>query len=249
MRKFIFILATVVGLFACSPRVYRTDSLTYTGYRIKQDARKDPAINNMLTKYRDSVNSTMNGVIGNIANNLEKSQPECSLGNFMADAMMYGAGESFKRNVDGAFMNYGGIRLTQISKGPITTGKIFELMPFDNILVLQEMKGSQLKTFLDHISGRGAWPAAGITYDVKDKKAVNIMIKGKPLDENATYTICNSDYVANGGDDCSFLKAIPQINNGTLVRDALLNYVRHQTAMGMSIEAKVEGRVKKVDLP
>ena len=43
-------------------------------------------------------------------------------------------------------MNHGGIR-SYIPKGNITTGKIFELMPFDNLIVLQEVKGSVLQQF------------------------------------------------------------------------------------------------------
>ena len=36
-----------------------------------------------------------------------------------------------------------------------------------------------------------------------------LFINGAPLNESATYTIANNDYVANGGDDCTMLKPIP----------------------------------------
>ena len=36
--------------------------------------------------------------------------------------------------------------------------------------------------------------------------AKNIQIQGKPLDENKTYYVATSDYLANGGDKMTFFK-------------------------------------------
>jgi 2',3'-cyclic-nucleotide 2'-phosphodiesterase (5'-nucleotidase family) len=149
----------------------------------------------------------------------------------------------YQTTVDAAFINYGGIRLNVIKAGAITRGKIFELMPFDNIIILQKIKGSVLQQFLDHIVGRGGWPVAGTTMQIKDKKAVNVLIAGKPIDPNMTYTIANSDYVANGGDNSDMLRTIPQINNGFLLRDALIEYVKALTQKGESITATIQNRV------
>lgn len=84
---------------------------------------------------------------------------------------------------------------------------------------------------------------AGITMQMKEKKAVNVMIGGKPLDPNMIYTIANSDYVANGGDNCEMLKSIPQINNGYLLRDGLIEYVESFTKKGQPITATIQNRV------
>ncbi|HTH30747.1 MAG TPA: 5'-nucleotidase C-terminal domain-containing protein, partial [Lacibacter sp.] len=87
------------------------------------------------------------------------------------------------------------------------------------------------------------WPVAGITMQIKDKKAVNVMIGGKIIDPNMIYTIANSDYVANGGDNSDMLKTIPQINNGFLLRDALIEYVQSFTQKGQPITATIQNRV------
>jgi 2',3'-cyclic-nucleotide 2'-phosphodiesterase (5'-nucleotidase family) len=78
---------------------------------------------------------------------------------------------------------------------------------------------------------------------IKDKKAVNVMIGGKPLDPAATYTIVNSDYVANGGDNAAMLRPIPQIINGYLMRDALFDYIKKLKEQGKDISANIENRV------
>jgi len=144
-------------------------------------------------------------------------------------------------------MNQGGIR-SYIPKGNITVGKIFELMPFDNLVVLQDVKGSVLQEFLDKTAGEGGWPVStGITMSIKEKKAVQVLIGGKPLDANATYTIANSDYVANGGSDCEMLRKIPKMDKGYLFRDALLEYVAELTKQGKPVESKIENRVTNVN--
>ena len=245
MRKLTAHYSLVILLiisYSCNP-VYRASSVQYKDYPV-ENHRKDSSVQKFLQPYADSVNNSMNMVIGELAATLEKKQPEGTLGNFMADAMKAMAEKYYETKVDGAFINYGGIRLTTMQAGSITRGKIFELMPFDNIIVLQKVKGTALKEFLDHIVGRGGWPVAGITMEIKEKKAVNVFIDGKPLNENMIYTIANSDYVANGGDYAEMLKVIPQINNGFLLRDALIEYVQSFTKKGQPITATIQNRVK-----
>lgn len=160
----------------------------------------------MLQPYADSVNKSMNDVIAIADVTLEKKQPEGSLGNLMADAMLAKGKEKYQAHVDVAVMNFGGIRLPSIAQGNITRGKVFELSPFDNIIVLQTLTGAQLQEFFNHVASIGGWPVSGMSYQIKNKQAVNIRIAGTPLDMNRNYTMAILDYVANGGDDAVMLK-------------------------------------------
>ena len=101
-------------------------------------------------------------------------------------------------------MNHGGIRLNQLPEGNITTGRIYELMPFDNILIIQKVKGNVLQEFLDLIASHGGWPVAGLTMQIRNKKAIEVLVGGKTIDPEQVYTIVNSDYVANGGGDADY---------------------------------------------
>jgi len=53
------------------------------------------------------------------------------------------------------------------------------------------------------------------------------LVEGRPINEYELYTIANSDYIANGGSNCDFLKPIPQSNKGYLVREALMEYIKN----------------------
>jgi 2',3'-cyclic-nucleotide 2'-phosphodiesterase (5'-nucleotidase family) len=240
-------------IFSCKT-VYQPQSVTYTDYRIARTGLQDSSLIKLLQPYSDSVNKNMNAVIAVTETELEKKQPEGTLGNFMADAMLIKAREVYKVPVDAAFVNYGGIRVSSIRPGNITRGKIFELAPFDNIIVLQKVSGKILLQFLSHISGRGGWPAAGISWQIKSlpagqtgKMAINILINSLPIDETAQYTIAVVDYVANGGDDCNMLRSVPQLNNGYLFRDALLEYCTYINKQGKKITATIENRVSNAE--
>jgi 2',3'-cyclic-nucleotide 2'-phosphodiesterase (5'-nucleotidase family) len=116
-------------------------------------------------------------------------------------------------------------------------------MPFDNLLILQKLHGDTLQQLLDLIASQGGWPVAGMTMQIKDKKAVNVMIGGKPLDPRAIYTTVNSDFVANGGSDAAMLRPIPQISNGYLMRTAIFDYITLLKTEGKNISANEENRV------
>jgi 2',3'-cyclic-nucleotide 2'-phosphodiesterase (5'-nucleotidase family) len=240
---FVFVILFLILSGVSCNTIYQSQSLQYKTYRISDTQQKDSAILSFLQPYRSNVNKTMNDVIGVAEVSLDKKQPEGSLGNFMADAFLTMAAEKYNTKVDVAFVNSGGVRLNQLPAGDITVGKIFELMPFDNLLILQKVKGDVLQQVMDLAAARGGWPVAGITMQLKEKKAINITVGGKPLDYNATYTIANSDFIANGGDNADMLRNVPQITNGYLMRDAIIDYIKKLAGKGINISAKIENRV------
>ncbi|WP_290795784.1 5'-nucleotidase C-terminal domain-containing protein [Flavihumibacter sp. UBA7668] len=236
-------LLTICTAIACTGS-YSPATVQYDKVRITTESPKDKNLEQLLKPYSDSVNHSMNIVVGELERELEKKLPEGTLNNLLADAMQVEASKAFGVPVDAAFVNYGGVRTSQLPAGPITIGKVYEIMPFDNLLIIQELKGSVLQQLLNRIAERGGWPSAGVQFTIKDKKAVDVLVGGKPLDPSANYIVANSDYIANGGDDCDMLTPIPQQNKGVLVRDAFLHYFQSITAAGKKINAQIENRVR-----
>ncbi|MDI9366120.1 MAG: 5'-nucleotidase C-terminal domain-containing protein [Flavobacterium sp.] len=111
----------------------------------------------------------MNTVIGFSIEGLTKKQPEIDLGNFITDAMRLTSEKQFKKHVHAAFVNDGGVRFF-LPKEDITVGKMFELMRFENVVVLQDVKGDSVQSFLNTIAQRNGWPISGISFGIKDKK-------------------------------------------------------------------------------
>ncbi|HEU4859640.1 MAG TPA: 5'-nucleotidase, partial [Chitinophagaceae bacterium] len=146
--------------------------------------------------------------------------------------------------VDAAFMNSGGIRLPELPAGAITQGKIFELMPFDNLMVLLKVKGSLLKQYLDTLAANDGIIESGITMQIENKTVQQVMVGGKPLDLNADYSIVHSDYVAM---NTNLLKNIKRSSNGYLLRDAILDYVKLINSQSKKVTVTNVDRVSYVN--
>ena len=186
----------------------------------------------------------MNVVIGYNEKQLERKKQLNELGYFMTDAYLEMAGKKVDPKVDVAFMNTGGVRLPDLPAGAITQGKIFELMPFDNLMVLLKVKGSLLKQYLDTLAASDGIIESGITMQVVNKTVQQVMVGGKPLDLNADYNIVHSDYVVINS---NLLKSINRSTNGYLLRDALLDYVKLMESLNKKITVSKIDRVTYVD--
>lgn len=201
----------------------------------------------MIAPYREEMAEEMNEVIGHNAQMLTKEKPEGSLNNWLVDVMKAEAESYSGTSVDFAASNYGGIRVNSLGEGPVTVGRIYEVMPFDNLLVILEAKGEVLKTFFDDMADEGGWPVSKeVNLTIADGTATEILINGRPLFPEQVYHFVVSDFVANGGDNRTYLKDLPRQTLNYLVRDALINNVRDLAQQGNSIVAVKDGRVKVV---
>ena len=219
----------------------------YKQYTIDTTYKPDTEIASFLQPYAIEVNKQMNVVIGSTETPLERKTPEGTLGNFVADAMLERASLSYKEKVDVAFVNYGGLRINNIAAGPITLGKIYELMPFDNIIVLLKVDGKQLRNILDVIASKDGWPITGVKMKISNGKATDISVNNHPLNDTTNYTLATTDYTAKGNEGFEMLTTIKQVNNGYLFRDALIDYVKDMNQKGLKIKATIEDRITNVE--
>ena len=81
-------------------------------------------------------------------------------------------------------------------------------MPFENSAVVVGLKKEQIIAIANYIiSEKKPHPLSGMTFTIsKDKQPINILVKGKPLEENTIYYVVTSDYLSNGGDNMEFFK-------------------------------------------
>ncbi|MFT4062355.1 MAG: 5'-nucleotidase [Edaphocola sp.] len=235
----------IIGLFsfvACrnSPKAIRSNNFGCT--QIDSTISPKPAMEAMLAPYRLHMDSVMNDTVGYTTLPLSKAQPECTAGNFIADAQLWFAKQKNPK-VQLSVMNYGGIRTPYISPGALTRGKIYELMPFDNKLSVVEIPGNVLHVFCDKMAASGGWPIAGFSYRIKNKKAVDILVEGKEINPNFVYYTALSDYIANGGDNCPFLLECKRVNYNAFVRDMMIGYLEMLKNQHQPLNVKLEKRV------
>lgn len=211
-------------------------------HKTSQTSPSNSSIEEMIEPYKVKMEEKMNVVIGTLAHDLEKEKPESTLGNFVAEAVFDICQSKFDGTIDFAVVNYGGLRIPSMKEGNITRGHIFELMPFDNMLVVMDLDGETTLELFHQMAGYGGWPISHqATYSIVDGTAENIMINNQGFDQNKRYKVAISDYIANGGDKCFFLEDQPRENLGILFRDALIEYI--ELKKDKPIEVKTDGRV------
>jgi len=201
----------------------------------------DTAIANIIAPYKLKLDSQMNEVIGEAENTLTKELPDGTLGNFVADACLWYAQNNITAQADFCVLNSGGVRIPNIQKGTITIGKLYELMPFDNLIEVVELDGKSCKELFTWIAKWKGAPISGIELTLDKGEASNIKINNKDFDEAKTYLVATTDYVANGGDGATMFAKGKRSNNNYKLRDALIDYVKNK----QTIKANNNGRIKQ----
>ncbi|BDS12670.1 5'-nucleotidase C-terminal domain-containing protein [Aureispira anguillae] len=244
MFKSTFLSLCCILLFgACQPQTHLVKS-DHHYQEVKELEGKDPAITAMIAPYKKELEEDMNAVIGETAKMLTKAKPESTLGNWAADLVHKKCEDYLKRKIDFAVLNYGGLRIPSLPAGSITKGKLFELMPFDNLLVVVEMKGSELIALFNHIATNEGWPISRqVKMTAHRNKAIDVRINGRKVEKDRVYSLATNDYIANGGDKCSFLKDKKQIATGVLFRNAIIEFVEEETKAGRKLDANLEKRI------
>ncbi len=166
-----------------------------------------------IKPYRNHIEKDLDSVLAYSISTYSKSNGELNtaIGNFMADAVYDEANPIFKnrtgKNIDMVLLNHGGIR-SILSKGNVTKRTAYELMPFENSIVVVAMKGSQIDSLTNYlIKRKRAHPISKLKLSINENdKIVEAKIKGKDVKSDNIYYVATNDYLYNGGDSMSFFK-------------------------------------------
>jgi len=102
--------------------------------------------------------------------------------------------------VDVAIVNGGSIRLDDVVQpGPVSEYEVIRILPFGGRVMRASLDGVLLASVLDigeqNRGGGGFLHARGVT-----RKGNQWMVKGKPLDRSARYTVALTDFLLSGGE-------------------------------------------------
>lgn len=211
------------------------------------DAARDLRATQIIEKYNPQV-APLQEIIGYSAAEYDKHRPESGLSNFAADVIKAMAAKKTGRHVDIALTNFGGIR-TSLPKGAVRVYDIFSIFPFDNYLVVFDIKGSDLRRFLERmISRRRVEALSGVEIVISGDKADKLNVAGAPLDDTRTYTFATINFLMDGGDGVVLSDvAFNRDDTGVWIRDAIVEYLKEQMARGERIVLEPDGRVVYTD--
>ena len=170
-------------------------------------------------------------------------RPQNELSNLIVDRIMAKTQELTGKKVDVGISNFGGIRV-DLPQGDVILDDILSMLPFENHLCYVQLKGSDLRALYEQFASTGMQVVGGCELVVKDRQLVSASIGGEPLDNDKLYGLATIDFLLDGGDEVHCAKnAVDLIITDTMVRDAVLPYMRELGAAGKPIEYHVDNRV------
>ena len=236
MKKYIWILFITLSLASCKPKEINLHRIEGKQIAIDTILAEDNTYKALIAPYKEKLESKMSTVLAYATKDHYKRRGaatlETSIGNFMADLCYTRGNPVFKKiknkNIDFVLLNFGGIR-AGIPKGAVTTRNAYEIMPFENSMVVTELSYEKLQELLTYLAKGGiAHPISKeLQLEIDGKTVAKSTIKGKEINKNKTYHVLTSDYLQNGGDHMDFFKdPIKLYNLNYKIRDAIIDELK-----------------------
>lgn len=232
--KLFVIFLTLFLVVSCGKQNYSVSKIEGKQIAINDKEKQDTQIENFVKPYREHINNDLDSILAYCPETLDKSSGkwQTTIGNLMADVTLQRGNSLFmtreKKNIDLCILNHGGIR-SILPKGNVITRTAYEIMPFENSLVVIALKGEQIFEMVDYfIATQKPHPLSGISFTIgKNNVAKNILVQGKPVETNTIYYVATNDYLSNGGDNMVFFKkGVQKYDLNYKLRNILIDYFK-----------------------
>ena len=249
--KHFVVFITIICLESCKEAPQRLDKIIAKQIPLDSTITPNDSINKYISPYRDRINEVLDSTLAYAPKTLTKTDGiyNTSAGNLMADIVFSESNPIFKarrgKALDFVLLNHGGIR-SIISTGNVTARTAYEVMPFENSIVVVELSGTSVMEMIDFlIQSKRAHPIAGLQIILdKNDQLKSLKIQGKPFDENRTYFVATSDYLVTGGDNMGFFKnMLSATETDYLIRNAIIDYFKKVD----TLNAVVDNRFYKLN--
>lgn len=238
------ILLFPILFFSCKQEDLGIAKITGKQLNINDSIRGNDSLKAFIEPYKKHISQEMDSVLAYAPNSLVKTNGELNsaIGNMMADAVMELGDPVFKNrtghHIDVVLLNYGGIR-SGIHKGNITTRTAYELMPFENQVVVVSLSGKAMKDMVAYlVKAQLAHPISGMQLILNSDNSVkNIFIQGEPLADNKIYYVATNDYLYTGGDEMYFFsEGEEKVDLDYKIRNILIDYFKKNDTISPKID-------------
>jgi 5'-nucleotidase/UDP-sugar diphosphatase len=132
---------------------------------------------------------------------------------------------------DIAIQNTYGLR-ADLYAGDIRVRDVYQVMPFDNTLVVVDLSAAQLEQLVrDNLRAqKSRIQVAGISIWT-DGHTIRLRVDGEPLDPERTYRVVTNNYLTQGGTGGGVFADTQNRDTGRSVRDALMDAVRRDNPL------------------
>ena len=214
--RHLFVLFITIGTLASctSSRLYNS-RIEGKKTPITAELTEKQELADFIAPYREHINKDLDSVLAYSPETLDKSKSinkwQTTIGNLLADVTLEKANRLFtkqqNKRVDICLLNHGGIR-SIIPQGNVTTRTAYNVMPFENSLVIIALRGEQIMEIADYFTKeKKPHPLSGMQITLDATGAVKrVTAQGRPVGRDNIYHVATSDYLSNGGDNMEFFK-------------------------------------------
>lgn len=225
----------VLGFFSCKQDNNHLSKIVgHNRIGITDSLKTNAQVEDFIKPFRENVNSNLDSIIAYAKNTYTKNDGELNtaIGNFMADAVYELSNPIFKKrtgkSIDLVLLNHGGIR-SIVSQGGITSRTAYQIMPFENSVVVTPLKGQQIKDMINYLAkAKRAHPFSKLKLTLNNDYSINeATINAKKIDYDRTYYVATNDYLYNGGSNMGFLKSQDTVYDlNYKIRNLLIDYFK-----------------------
>lgn len=244
--KHFVVFVTFISFLSCKKKNYTLTNIDGKLIVISDSIQSIDSINSFVAPYRNRINEILDSTLAYAPRMITKNVGEynTTAGNLMADIVLSQANPIFKsrtgKEIDFVLLNYGGIR-SIISKGKITARTAYQVMPFENAIVIVELNGKSVRELVSFLINSGTpHPIAGLQVILDSNNNLqSVNIKGKPFDEESSYFIATSSYLLNGGDKMNFFKnnlSVTEVDY--MIRNAMIDYFKKADTIDPVIDSR-----------
>ena len=203
-------------------------------------------ISDVISVYKDSINVSLDNVIGfsdqlYTKGDFSSKKFNSSLGNLIADIIFIQSDSIFKyqenKNIDFVIQNHGGIRAS-LPEGEVKLTDAYKILPFENEIVIVEMDGKFLSEIVSFLKSETTpHPFSGLTINGKE-----VLVQNSLIIPTNKYYIATNDYLLTGGDNMFFFNKNTKVYRlGYSLRDAFIDY----TKSNLYLSSKIDNRFIK----
>jgi len=211
--KHIVLFITIIYLTSCQEKVYKLQSIQKQEVALSDSIPLNPTIDSIILPYRKSMQKTLEKVLAYNPKLLSKKNGilETEIGNWLADLSMEVSEPVFEKRtghkIDFCLLNYGGIR-AEIPIGDVAVQTVFEVMPFENELVVVKISKEKMNDMLTYLGkAKTAHPISGLRLVIDGMGQLKIAtIQGKNIRNFENFWVLTNDYLLNGGDNMWFFQ-------------------------------------------
>ena len=197
-------------LSCCKEKDYKLERINSKMTAVDESIKANNDIDSFISPFRNHINKTLAYAPETYSKKDygNNQSLNTAIGNFMADVVYHQSNPIFKartgKNIDAVLLNHGGIR-SVISKGNISRRTAYQVMPFENSIVVVALKKEQIEILIRYlVTQKKAHPVSNLELQLNKDFSVHKLRLNKKALEDKTYYIATSDYLLNGGDNINY---------------------------------------------